>query len=145
MNAGPKDNRAPEPRPDVLTCTSEPLRSALEIAGPVTAQLHVSSSQPSTDFSARLCDAGPPSPPPAKKCHFPIFGLPAAQAYSLCGVGGAAKAGSRPQLRSGTFLPLIPDRGIPGNATRVSWLRGQRGPGMHGHASLSAPPAKTAR
>ncbi len=55
-NAGPKDNRELERRPDVLTYTSEPLRSALEITGPVTAELFVSSSRPHTDFFARLCD-----------------------------------------------------------------------------------------
>lgn len=40
-NAGPKDNRELERRPDVLTYTSEPLPSALEITGPVTAELFV--------------------------------------------------------------------------------------------------------
>ena len=55
-NSGPKDNRELERRPDVLTFTSEPLRSALEITGPVTAELFVASSRPHTDFFARLCD-----------------------------------------------------------------------------------------
>ena len=55
-NAGPKDNRELERRPDVLTYTSEPLPSAMEITGPVTAELFVSSSRPHTDFFARLCD-----------------------------------------------------------------------------------------
>jgi putative CocE/NonD family hydrolase len=55
-NAGPKDNRELERRSDVLTYTSEPLRSALEITGPVTAELFVSSSRPHTDFFAHLCD-----------------------------------------------------------------------------------------
>ena len=58
-NAGPKDNRELERRPDVLTYTSEPLLSALEITGPVTAELFVSSSRPHTDFFARLCDVDP--------------------------------------------------------------------------------------
>jgi uncharacterized protein len=58
-NAGPRDNRKLERRPDVLTYTSEPLRSALEITGPVTAELFVSSSRPHTDFFARLCDVDP--------------------------------------------------------------------------------------
>ena len=56
MSAGPRDNRALERRPDVLTYTSAPLAAALEIAGPVTAELHVSSSNTHTDFFARLCD-----------------------------------------------------------------------------------------
>jgi putative CocE/NonD family hydrolase len=50
------DNRALESRPDVLTYTSPPLERALEIAGPVTADLFVRSSRDSTDFFARLCD-----------------------------------------------------------------------------------------
>jgi hypothetical protein len=58
-NAGPKDNRELERRPDVLTYTSEPLGSALEITGPVTAELFVASSRPHTDFFARLCDVDP--------------------------------------------------------------------------------------
>jgi uncharacterized protein len=59
LNAGPKDNRALEQRPDVLTYTSEPLRSALEVTGPVTAELFISSSRTHTDFFARLCDVDP--------------------------------------------------------------------------------------
>jgi uncharacterized protein len=57
--AGPKDNRELEQRPDVLTYTTEPLRSVLEVTGPVTAELFVSSSRPHTDFFARLCDVDP--------------------------------------------------------------------------------------
>ena len=59
QNSGPKDNRALEQRPDVLTFTSAPVDSALEIAGPVTAELHVASSRAHTDFFARLCDVDP--------------------------------------------------------------------------------------
>jgi uncharacterized protein len=62
LNSGQKDNRELERRPDVLTYTSEPLRTALEITGPVTAELFVSSSRPSTDFLARLCDVDPKGP-----------------------------------------------------------------------------------
>lgn len=56
LGGGPKDNRKLEQRPDVLTYTSDPLRSALEITGSVTAELYVSSSRQHTDFFARLCD-----------------------------------------------------------------------------------------
>jgi putative CocE/NonD family hydrolase len=56
MNSGAKDNRALEKRPDVLTYTSPPLDADLEIIGPVSAELHVSSSLTHTDFFARLCD-----------------------------------------------------------------------------------------
>ena len=59
INAGPADNRALEQRPDVLTYTSGPLASALEIIGPVAAELHVTSSLGHTDFFVRLCDVHP--------------------------------------------------------------------------------------
>jgi putative CocE/NonD family hydrolase len=59
MNCGPRDNRALEQRPDVLTYTSEPLTSPLVITGNVSAELFVSSSRPHTDFFARLCDVDP--------------------------------------------------------------------------------------
>jgi uncharacterized protein len=58
-NSGPKDNRDLEQRADVLTYTSAPVGSALEIVGPVTAELHVASSRACTDFFARLCDVDP--------------------------------------------------------------------------------------
>jgi uncharacterized protein len=56
MSYGPRDNRALEQRPDVLTYTTPPLREAIEITGPVAAELFIGSSRPHTDFFARLCD-----------------------------------------------------------------------------------------
>ena len=54
--AGPKDNQALEARADVLVYTSVPLEADANVVGPVTADLFVGSSLPSTDFFARLCD-----------------------------------------------------------------------------------------
>jgi len=54
--AGRRDNRRLESRPDVLTYTSEPLDAAVEILGPVTATVHVSSSREHFDMFVRLCD-----------------------------------------------------------------------------------------
>ena len=54
--AGPRDNRRLEARPDVLTYTSEPLAEDMEIVGPVSAELFVTSSLEHADFFARLCD-----------------------------------------------------------------------------------------
>ena len=62
LHAGPRDNRALESRPDVLTYTSAPLTRPLVIAGPVTAELFTGSSRPHTDFFARLCDVDPGGP-----------------------------------------------------------------------------------
>jgi uncharacterized protein len=58
-NAGPRDQRAVEARPDVLTYTSAPLEQPLEVTGPLTVTLYASSSAPDTDFVARLCDVYP--------------------------------------------------------------------------------------
>ncbi|PTL81398.1 CocE/NonD family hydrolase [Vitiosangium sp. GDMCC 1.1324] len=57
--AGPRDNRALEARPDVLTYTSAPLEKDLEVIGPVQAELFIRSSRPHTDFFVRLCDVDP--------------------------------------------------------------------------------------
>jgi uncharacterized protein len=53
------DNRVLEARPDVLTYTSGPLPSDLEVFGEVTADLCVRSSREHTDFFARLCEVDP--------------------------------------------------------------------------------------
>jgi uncharacterized protein len=53
------DNRRLESRRDVLTYTSPALERDLTIIGDVEVDLHVSSSQPVTDFFARLCDVEP--------------------------------------------------------------------------------------
>ncbi|MBV9093227.1 MAG: CocE/NonD family hydrolase [Streptosporangiaceae bacterium] len=50
------DNRAIEARPDVLTYTTDPLPAALELVGPVTARVHVRTSQPYADVFVRVCD-----------------------------------------------------------------------------------------
>jgi putative CocE/NonD family hydrolase len=55
-NSGPRDNRELEARPDVLTFSTEPLDAALDVIGPVQAELYVTSSLAHTDFFARLCD-----------------------------------------------------------------------------------------
>jgi putative CocE/NonD family hydrolase len=56
---GVKDNRKVEARPDVLVYTSAALEHDLEVIGPVTADLYVSSSLEHTDFFARLCVVEP--------------------------------------------------------------------------------------
>lgn len=49
-------------RSDVLTFTTPPLASDVEVTGPLAVQLHVSSSAPDTDFVATLIDQYPPTP-----------------------------------------------------------------------------------
>ncbi len=58
-NAGPRDQRAVEARRDVLCYTTEPLAEPVEVIGPVVAVLHVSSSAPDTDVTAKLVDVAP--------------------------------------------------------------------------------------
>jgi uncharacterized protein len=56
LNAGVRDNRAVEQRPDVLLFTSKPLDEPVEIIGDVTAELHVTRDNPNADLFVRLCD-----------------------------------------------------------------------------------------
>ncbi len=56
---GQQDNRKLEARRDVLTFTGKPLEQAVEIIGPVTAELYIKSSLKHTDFFVRLCDVNP--------------------------------------------------------------------------------------
>ena len=59
FQAGAKDNRALEARPDVLTYTTAVLEQAVEIMGAPRVVLHARSSLAHTDFFARLCDVQP--------------------------------------------------------------------------------------
>jgi putative CocE/NonD family hydrolase len=54
--AGRKDQRRREERADVLSYTSEPLRTDVTVAGPLVAQVWVRSSTPDVDVFTRLCD-----------------------------------------------------------------------------------------
>jgi hypothetical protein len=49
-------------RSDVLSFETPPLERALEVTGPITATLYVSSSAPDTDFTLKLVDHYPRSP-----------------------------------------------------------------------------------
>ena len=57
--AGPRDQRAVEARPDVLSFTSEVLASDLEVTGPVSVTLHAATSAADADFTAKLVDVWP--------------------------------------------------------------------------------------
>jgi uncharacterized protein len=48
-------------RPDVLVFQTAPLAADLEVTGPITVTLWVSSSAPDTDFTAKLLDVYPPN------------------------------------------------------------------------------------
>jgi putative CocE/NonD family hydrolase len=53
------DNRPLEARPDVLTYTSEPLDTDVDVVGPVAVELHARSSLDCFDLFARVCDVHP--------------------------------------------------------------------------------------
>lgn len=57
--AGPKDNRAIEARPDVLTYDSARVDHALDLIGTVTARIVVRTEHPDADVFVRLCDVAP--------------------------------------------------------------------------------------
>lgn len=54
--AGPRDNTALEAREDVLTFTGPPLAEPMDILGPVSARLRISTDTGHADVFARLCD-----------------------------------------------------------------------------------------
>jgi hypothetical protein len=53
-NLGPHDQRPVERRPDVLSYTTAPFEKAATLAGPLSVTLHVSSSAPDADYTAKL-------------------------------------------------------------------------------------------
>ncbi|MGW5209732.1 CocE/NonD family hydrolase [Streptomyces sp. NPDC004051] len=57
--AGPRDNRTLEARDDVVTFTGPPLTEPVDVLGPVSARLCVSTDTGHTDVFTRLCDVDP--------------------------------------------------------------------------------------
>ncbi len=58
-DAGPKDNRTLEARPDVLVYTSIALGEDLDVMGALVAEIYLRSSVDWTDVFVRLCDVAP--------------------------------------------------------------------------------------
>jgi putative CocE/NonD family hydrolase len=56
---GSVDNRPGEMRQDVLVYTSEPLAQGMEITGPVTATIYISTDVPDTDITVKVLDVYP--------------------------------------------------------------------------------------
>jgi len=61
MHAGAFDQSAVAQCADVLVFATPPLEDELEVTGPVTVRLWISSDAPDTDFTAKLIDVYPPS------------------------------------------------------------------------------------
>ena len=58
-NGGALDQRKMEERPDILVYTSEPLKEGIEVCGPMTATLYVSSDVKDTDVTVKVIDVLP--------------------------------------------------------------------------------------
>jgi putative CocE/NonD family hydrolase len=58
-SVGPMDQRPVEKRKDVLVFTTEPLKEAVEVTGPVTLTLYASTTSRDTDWTAKLVDVSP--------------------------------------------------------------------------------------
>jgi putative CocE/NonD family hydrolase len=58
-NGGALDQRKMEERPDILVYTSEPLKEGVEVSGPMTATLYVSSDVKDTDVTVKVIDVLP--------------------------------------------------------------------------------------
>ncbi len=59
VTGGSWDQRKMEERPDILVYSSEPLKEGVEVSGPITATLYVSSDAKDTDFTVKLIDVEP--------------------------------------------------------------------------------------
>jgi len=59
VTGGAFDQRTMEERQDILVYTSDPLRDATEVSGPVEVTLYVSSDAKDTDFTVKLLDVYP--------------------------------------------------------------------------------------
>jgi hypothetical protein len=59
VQGGSFDQRQMEERDDILVYTTEPFTEAVEVSGPVTVTLYVSSDRTDTDFTVKLLDVDP--------------------------------------------------------------------------------------
>ena len=58
-SSGPRDQESVEQRQDVLVYSTPVLTKNVEVTGPITAKLYVSSSAPDTDITCKLVDVHP--------------------------------------------------------------------------------------
>jgi uncharacterized protein len=59
LAGGSMDQRKMEARPDILVYTTAPLKEGMEVSGPVTVTLYVSSDRKDTDFTVKVIDVAP--------------------------------------------------------------------------------------
>ncbi|MEU7484279.1 CocE/NonD family hydrolase [Streptomyces sp. NPDC042319] len=119
--AGPRDNNTLEARDDVLTFTTPPLTKAVDVLGPVTARLTVSTDTGHTHVFARLCDVDPQG-----------------RSVNLCDGLGVLKAASQESAQVSVEMGATAHRFAVGH--RIRW---QISGGAHPrYASSDAGPAQ---
>ena len=62
VTGGAMDQRKMEARPDILVYTSAPLKEGIEVSGPISVTLYVSSDAKDTDFTVKVIDVAPDGP-----------------------------------------------------------------------------------
>ncbi len=70
-----EDQRFASSRPDVLTYVSEPLTEDLTIAGPILANIYVSTTGTDSDWIVKLVDVYPGDAPTSESCDVPMGGF----------------------------------------------------------------------
>ncbi|MYG50389.1 MAG: CocE/NonD family hydrolase [Gemmatimonadales bacterium] len=101
-----EDQRFASGRPDVLVYQSEPLEEDLTIAGPIGAEIFVSTTGTDSDWIVKLIDVYPDDAPPSANCDVPMGG------YQMHLAGEIMRGRFRNDLEN-------PEPMAPGEVTRI--------------------------
>ncbi|WP_420439742.1 CocE/NonD family hydrolase [Candidatus Palauibacter sp.] len=101
-----EDQRFASERPDVLVYQSEPLEEDLTIAGPIGAEIFVSTTGTDSDWIVKLIDVYPEDAPPSPSCDVPMGG------YQMHLAGEIMRGRFRNDLEN-------PEPMAPGEVTRI--------------------------
>ena len=101
-----EDQRFASDRPDVLVYQSEPLEEDLTIAGPIGAEIFVSTTGTDSDWIVKLIDVYPDDAPPSANCDVPMGG------YQMHLAGEIMRGRFRNDLEN-------PEPMVPGEVTRI--------------------------
>jgi len=101
-----EDQRFASTRPDVVTYVSEPLTEDLTIAGPILANIFVSTTGTDSDWIVKLIDVYPGDAPPSEACTVPMGG------FQMHVAGEIMRGKFRNSLEN-------PEPMVPGDVTRI--------------------------
>ena len=101
-----EDQRFASGRSDVLVYQSEPLEADLTIAGPIGAEIFVSTTGTDSDWIVKLIDVYPDDAPPSGNCDVPMGG------YQMHLAGEIMRGRFRNDLEN-------PEPMVPGEVTRI--------------------------